>query len=446
MKKILKTVAIFIASIAVIALSFMAYKKWKLSQIPEGLEEVADGDSIFWLMQKETNRYSTCVVDYSFESPLDASIVLERLKDLTNTYKMFHRNVVMVEELPFWQEVAPDWNQNFRILDATEDMEAVRIKADYDISQSYELGEGLPLFRAYLSTDRRRLLYVWHHIVSDYEGMFNKHAKHLFSLNKERTKYGYQMNTTAARESSGESMLYKSPLAFLSIPERKKGFIKTEFEVEKLILPIKDKELKALGEKADLPMSDIFSFIATRAITHYHQNIKDDEKEEILPLLSPLSLRKSSLEIDEGNNRAIKLFPFVFPLEGVEEMYQRMATVSPAASSYETLGKNWKTMRQVPYMETILLRKSMCDYISNYFPLADETVTIDTVKLAGYHLRVTMSPFERAKFAWSNYNGEVQLYLHTDPILIDKRIMIQAYEKALDEILQFLENYPVAVN
>ena len=442
MKKTLKITAISIASLVLLAVSFMAYKKWKLSQVPASLEEVADGDSIFWLMQKETNRYSTCVVDYSFESPLDAAIVLERLKDLVNTYQMFQRNVVEVEELPFWQKVTPDWNQNFRILEAAEDMEAVRIKADYDISQPYELGEGLPLFRAYLSTDRRRFLFVWNHVLSDYEGMFNKHAKHLFALDTERTKYGYQTNFAAAKKNIGQTDFYKKPTSIFSIPERKPGFSQTGFEVDKLILPIEDKALKALGEKADLTMSDIFSFISTRTLTYYHQD--DEDREQIRPIVTPLSLRKSSLEIDEGNNRAIKTFPLIFPLESIEDIHQRVVNLSPTSSSYEATGRNWKTMRQIPFLEPILLRKSMCDYISNYFPLADDALSIDTVKLDSYHLRVTMSPFERAKFAWSNYDGEVQLYLHTDPKLIDKQMMVKAYERALNEILQFLESYPLA--
>ena len=51
-----------------------------------------------------------------------------------------------------------------------------------------------------------------------------------------------------------------------------------------------------------------------------------------------------------------------------------------------------------------------------------------------------MIPYERTKFAWSNYNGEVQLYLHTDPLLIDKPRMLEAYHQASKEVLNFLVN------
>lgn len=446
MKKMLirgfKIIAISLVSMVVLALAFVAYKQWSISQISEELEEVADGDTLFWLMQKETNRYSVCDVYYSFDSALNDTIVLQRLKELVSEYKMFHRNVVEVDGLPYWQKVNPDWSQNFRILDAKEDLEEARIKADYDISQPYELGEGLPLFRAILSADRRQLVFVWNHVVSDFEGMFNKHAKHLFAIEKERTQYGYQVNT-AAKKNRNETNLQKNPSSIFSISERKRGFSKSDFEVEKLVLPIKDKVLKELGEKANLPMSDIFSFISVRALTHYHLNDKD--RENIPPIMTPLSLRKSSLERDEGNNRAIKTFPFVFPLEEVEEMYQRVANLPSTSNSYESAGRTWKTMRQMtPFLESIILRKTGADYISNYFPLADDSVSIDVAKLTGHHLRVTMAPYERAKFAWSSYDGEVQLYLHTDPKLVDKEQMIKAYGKALNEVLQFLKSYPLA--
>lgn len=233
--------------------------------------------------------------------------------------------------------------------------------------------------------------------------------------------------------------MHKNPSSIFSIRERKRGFSQSGFEVEKIVLPIKDKALKELGEKANLPMSDIFSFISIRALTHYH--LDDKDRENIQPIITPLSLRKSSLERDEGNNRAIKTFPFVFPLEGIEEMYQRVANLPHTSNSYEAAGKTWKTMRQmIPFLESFILRKTSCDYISNFFPLADDSVSIDAAKLTGHHLRVMMAPYERAKFAWSNYDGEVQLYLHTDPKLVDKEQMIMAYEKALNEVLQFLKN------
>jgi hypothetical protein len=79
-----------------------------------------------------------------------------------------------------------DWSENFKILDAGEDIESVREQAEVDVSRAVELGEGLPLFRAYLSSDRKQLVFIWHHVLSDFEGMLNKHAKHLFKEEGER--------------------------------------------------------------------------------------------------------------------------------------------------------------------------------------------------------------------------------------------------------------------
>ncbi len=440
LRKVLKVIAIFFVSLAVIVLSFIAYRQWRFSQLPEELETVADGDSIFWLMQKPTNRFMSCVVLYSFDRELDEATVLKRLKKLVDEYRMFHRNVVVVDGLPYWQKAEPDWNQNFRVLDATENLEEVRIQADYDVSQAYELGEGLPLFRAYITADRRQFLFVWHHVVSDFEGMFNKQAKHLFEVKGERTQFGYQIDSQGKKTSEG-SYIVKQALDHIFDPKREKGFTESGYEVKKIILPFKDKVLRELGKKANLSMSDIFSFIATRAITHYHLDINDENTDYLRPVLTPLSLRTSSLETDEGNNRAIKLFPLVFPLENIEEMHQRVTNISPAASSYETTGRNWKILRQVPWLESTLIESSITDYISNYFPLADEALTIDSAQVIAHHLRVPLSPYERTKFAWSNYNGEVQLYLHTDPKLVDKELMIKAYEKASKEVFQLLKNY-----
>jgi hypothetical protein len=69
------------------------------------------------------------------------------------------------------------------------------------VSLAAELGEGLPLFRAYLSADRKQLVFVWHHVISDLEGMFNKHAKHFFMEEGERTKFAWSSY-------NGEVLLY----------------------------------------------------------------------------------------------------------------------------------------------------------------------------------------------------------------------------------------------
>jgi len=155
-------------------------------------------------------------------------------------------------------------------------------------------------------------------------------------------------------------------------------------------------------------------------------------------VVSPLSLRKSSLAFDEGNNRAIKRFPLTFPMESLEDTYQRVLSLAPASSSYERAGKAMKFARRLSFLEAPLRKMASPDYISNYFPLADGTLYIEGVKLLRQHLRVPMVPYERVKFAWSNYNGEITLFMHIDTSLIDSQEMITAFEKSSAEILVFL--------
>lgn len=422
-----------------IILSFIGYRKWKVAQLPEGLEEVADGDAIFWLMQKPTNRFMPCVVNYHFDKPLDEPEILARLKDLVANYQMFRRNVVVVDGLPYWQSVEPDWNQNFHVLDSTDNLKEIRIKADFDISQSSELEKGLPLFRAYLTEDHLQLMFIWHHVISDFEGMFNKHAKHLFEVENERTRFGYQINNDS--EGKGKrSQSLTNPFTYIGESRRKKGSTKSNFEVTKKVLPIGNLELYEVGRRASLPMSDIFSFIAMRTVTRYHELNHDRKTTSLRPVLSPLSLRHSSLDIDEGNNRAIKEFPLAFPLETVENMHRRILELLPSSSSYDGGGKVWKILRQAPFLESRLIELSAADYITNYFPVADSQLSISEANLMSYDLRVPMSPYEICKFAWSSYNGEVQLYLHIDAAMVDRALMVSSFEKASTEVLQFLKN------
>ena len=177
-----------------------------------------------------------------------------------------------------------------------------------------------------------------------------------------------------------------------------------------------------------------------RAVTQYHTSVSDADQINLMPVLSPLSLRKSSLEIDEGNNRATKQFPFVFPQESISQMHSRIIALPRSSAYYDTAGKSMKIARHFHFLEPTLRRVAMPDYISNYFPLADTPLAIDNAKLISHNLRVPMVPFERSKFAWSNYNGEVQLFLHTDPVLIDSQLMRASFEKAAGEVLQFLQD------
>jgi Tfp pilus assembly major pilin PilA len=430
--------------LCIAALAIVGYRHWTASSMVDtSLQEIANADAQFWLMQgKPNNRFIPCAVYYHFDTPLDETLVRARLSDLVASYPMFQRNVVEVDGLPYWQPVKPDWNKNFRVLEAGEDIESLRVKTDTQISTASGLGEGLPLFRAYLSADHRQLIFIWHHVISDFEGMFNKHAKHLFMEKGERTRFGYQLGNdrTDAKGrvvSSSEGLV---PSAITA--DRPLGFTATDFKVVKVVLPVEDQQLYAMGMQAGLPMSDIFSLITLRAVTRYEEESNgDDRMASIRPLVSPISLRKNSLATDEGNNRAVRQFPFVFPLESMVDMYQRVIKIDPTSGSYDTTGRVMRIARQFPVLEPSLRRMAMPDYISNYFPLADIPLALGDAKLLRHDLRVPMVPYERTKFAWSNYNGEVQLYLHIDPLLIDEKRMLDAFSIASGEILYFLSEY-----
>jgi hypothetical protein len=115
-----------------------------------------------------------------------------------------------------------------------------------------------------------------------------------------------------------------------------------------------------------------------------------------------------------------------------------MVSLEPTSSSYDAAGEAMKFARRYSFIEPILRRMAMPDYISNYFPLADESLSLGDAKLMSHDLRVPMVPYERTKFAWSNYSGEVQLFLHVDPVLIDKERMIFAFREASKDVLQLL--------
>ncbi|MFT5605427.1 MAG: hypothetical protein ACI9G5_002397 [Paracoccaceae bacterium] len=229
-------------------------------------------------------------------------------------------------------------------------------------------------------------------------------------------------------------------LANMLDTNRPLGFVDTEFNVEKIVLPIGDRGLGQLSENAGLGMSDIFSFITVRSVTRYHESI-EEALPTIRPVLSLLSLRKISLDIDEGNNRAIKNFPVVFPLESIEDMHYRLLGLAPASSSYDDAGQFLKTARTWRRIEPLARRLGMPDYISNCFPLSSSALKIGNAKVTGYFLRVPIVPYERTKFAWSNYDGQVQLFLQTDPRVVDEGLMFKAFEQASAEVLEYLARY-----
>ena len=135
---------------------------------------------------------------YRFDSPVDEALLRERLQALTAPYRMFRRNVVEVNGLPYWQSVNIDWNVNFRVLEPEEDADAVRDAAEVAVSQASAPGDGVPLFRAiaFCRWARADLRLAPR---SDLEGMFNAHARHLFAREDERTRFGYQITEASAR-------------------------------------------------------------------------------------------------------------------------------------------------------------------------------------------------------------------------------------------------------
>ncbi len=435
-----KTVYVSVALVVLSMVALVGYSQFvEYRRESAGFQQVANGDAQFWLMQgPPNNRYIPVTVDYYFDAPLDEGVVLERLKSLASSYDMFRRNVVEIGGMPYWQTVEPDWDVHFQVLDPGEDIDPLRASADAEISQPAEPGEGLPLFRVFLSSDRRQLTFVWHHVYSDLEGMFNKHAKHLFEETGERTRFGYQLRAAGQNTDQDKGSEPPAPSDESYPPlggeDRTLGFTGTDFKVKRIVLPVKDTELFEMGQAVGLPMSDIFSFISVRAVTRYHQ----DEPHDIRPIISPLSLRTSSLQLDEGNNRSTKQFPVVFPMESVERTYQRIVSLRPTSTSYDDAGRVMKIGRRFSFLEPYLRKVLMPDYISNYFPLADGMFAIDDAVLVRHHLRVPMVPYERVKFAWSNYNGEVQLFLHTDPVLVEAERMTASYDAAVAEVLAFL--------
>ena len=136
--------------------------------------------------------------------------------------------------------------------------------------------------------------------------MLNKHALHLFETTEERTKFGYQLKVFNIPKSEQENNF-----AFNKVFHSSVGSQKSDFTVNEIALPVKDIDLYEIGLNNDFSMSDVFSFITARTIDNYYEYLSELEK-STLPIISPLSLRKNSIALDEGNNRAIKNFRLYF--------------------------------------------------------------------------------------------------------------------------------------
>lgn len=406
-------------------------------------EEVKNSDVIFWLMQHApTVQSMPCTVYYDFDKPLDEALLRSRLTELIGKYTMFHRNVVEYDGLPYWQPVQLDWDQNFRVLKADEDIEKIRYAFDTEMSQPYNPGEGIPLFRAYLSSDGRQFTFLWHHVISDIEGMFNKHAQHLFGVDGERTKSEYSQENVGQKFSLDLTSFVNWIKKFSSKPKNTVPLVicDKEFSAQEFILPANDNELDAMSRAANLGLSDIFAFIALRTVTYYHSKIgKDDPMGEDIIMRSPRSSRQNSLKMDEGNNRVIKGLPLVFPIESVETMYNRLLVTPDTSGSYDIGGYIRKKINNMPTMIKKLDSK-MPEYVSNYTPLSEDPMSIGKSTVLNYRLRVPMTTNEHCKFVWINYNDVTKLSLELYPSVVQKDVMVSSYQQASKEVLELLRS------
>ena len=401
---------------------------------PAGLAALDDGDAIFWLSQGgASDRFITCAVYFHFDRPLAQEGLEARLKALVEPYALFKRNVVEQGPRAFWQSRPAELSSYLKVLAAGEDLEALRRAAEAEFSRGAVLGSGAPLFRAFLANEGKTLLFLWHHVLSDFEGMYNKQAAHLFDASPPRTRFGYQLGALASTPAE-----IGRPVALRYLFDRPVGVKAAGFGVEKLVLPWDQDRLADRAAQAGLGMSDVFSLMALRALALYYQD-RPESTWPALPLVSPLSLRASASALDEGNNRALKQFEHVIPPLPMAAMVDAVASLPPAMGSYDRAGAMMKQARVVPGLEGLLRRVGMPEFISNYFPLADDVLHLGPARLTDYAIRVPMMPFEEAKFAWSNYNGEVALFLHTDPKRVVPAELAQAARQAVGEVLAELD-------
>jgi hypothetical protein len=420
------------------------------------MEEVSNSDATFWLLHgPPNNRLMSCSVFYHFDKPVDVDFLRERLGLLISSSLIFQRNVVEINKIPYWQKVSPDCHVLLRVLNSGESVDTWRQVSDDAVSESAGVGEGAPLFRTCLTHDRKTWAFTWHHTISDVEGMLNRHSQFIFQHEKERTKHGYQLSDEApAHNKLPLSYTYLDTIAFAyskvysfvgnviniyrpCAPSRDAEFSVTRFEV-----PIDADTLAEQGRRCGLPISDIFSLLAMRTIIRYHETMGDSHT-ITHPITSPLSLRRNACDASNdtvGNQRALKIFPVIFPLEPMDIMCKRLSELSPTSGyDYDSSGAFLKRMKPYQRVETFVRRVAFPDYVSNYFPMADDKLLLNDAAVLRHDLRVCMAPYERSKFAWSHYNDTVQLFLHMAPEVNDLRVMELAFRDTLEEVLAYFQ-------
>jgi hypothetical protein len=422
------------------------------------MEEVSNSDAQFWLCHgPPNNRLMSCSVFYHFDKPVDVDLLRERLSVLISSSIIFQRNVVEINKIPYWQKVTPDCHLLLRVLNKEESMDTWRQWSDDAVSEVAEVGEGAPLFRTCLTHDHKTWAFTWHHIISDLEGMFNKHSQFIFQHKKERTKHGYQLADKAPAQNNpprsntyseiveyAYSKVYSFVGNLINIYRPCAPSSDTEFSVTRFEFPIDIDTLAAQGIQCGLPISDVFSLLAMRTIVRYHETIGDSHT-IMQPITSPLSLRRNASDSSNdtvGNQRALKIFPVIFPLEPMDIMCKRLSELSPTSGyDYDSAGAFLKRLKPYQSFETFMRRMAFPDYVSNYFPMADDKLSLNDATVLRHDLRVCMVPYERSKFAWSHYNDKVQLFLHMAPEVNDFRVMEQVFRNTLDEVLDYFQGH-----
>ena len=72
---------------------------------------------------------------------------------------------------------------------------------------------------------------------------------------------------------------------------------------------------------------------------------------------------------------------------------------------------------------------SSLGFISNYFPLVDILLKIAEIRFVDHRIRVVIMLFKKTKFIWSNWDGRVELFLYTDPIMIKSNVRMMPRPK-----------------
>ena len=385
-----------------------------------------------------------------FPSTVNPINLEQRFKEMILLYPAFQRHVHQTEggdKKMLWIDKPLDWSQQ---------MSRITSQAELDswLSVAPSFPVDLPLWRTATvllpGTAEVAFIVDWHHVVTDFESMFNLLAAHLFG-DTQRTELGYQLAESKAALTPKEMgldgfapanvwLLVSSLFSYYFSPAKNPGLNGIGYDSRPRTLPYSLSSLRSLGSSSHLPLSDVLSLVALRTVERLHA--RDPQKRPAPPdVLSPLSLRENAASKLTGNQRALKRFDI--DTEGsVADSYHRVLS-SRVVGSYKGAGNALKRVGTLA--RAALLSSLYPSYISNYFPMADHELFFEGQPLKRYNLRVPMVPCERTKFAWSSYRDDVILFLQLDPVLQpDAAIVEESFDQALSEVVQFLGSLSAA--